>query len=613
MDESQIVERHLMGLVALAEGNTTAARDNFGYALRSATHECDLYRGFAACEPGKTASDDSVIAIYLTRRSFGSTTHKAFVRDHNNRRDPSPAPTFEQVAYLPQSLYDPQFFGVGLPLTFLGNVCAAAAAVHLNRGAFDKARSVLDTAPADQWGVKLVEAMLYYRTQRWTDLLDAAAPLQTAAMVNEHGKVVVDEDRQPEPNVLYQQLAYLMMGTAQAHLGNSDAAVLALDPLLASRYAKVSAEAHRISGLVARAQGDEEKAQKHFGVGLTLSRSEELVRAQQTRGEVLRLTSAEMIDGRDSYWDASTEPSLQAAQASELDSERAALLASAEAELERQIGMTSVKDAVRQLRNTLRVDAELLARGMDTPDRSNHLMFMGPPGTGKTTIARVVANIYAGLGVCRIPKIVEVTRKDLVAEYRGQSGTKTQEKINEALGGVLFIDEAYDLVQSSDGQPDVLGQEAVNVLLTEMENRRDDLVVIIAGYESDLRKFLETNEGLSSRFATTIRFESYAPEEIADIAEVVATGAGRYIDDDGKKAIIEVARPMSMATYAPGKTLVDKAGNGRFARRIIEKAEGYKGTRFASLDLSVMSDQELRTLTPEDIRSAVLDIYHVIR
>ena len=303
----------------------------------------------------------------------------------------------------------------------------------------------------------------------------------------------------------------------------------------------------------------------------------------------------------------------QDAQASELDATRAALLARAEAELDRQIGMTSVKESVRQMRNTLRVDAELSAREFETTKRSHHMMFVGPPGTGKTTIGRIWADTLAGLGVCRTPKIIEVTRKDLVAEYRGQSGPKTLAKIEEALGGVLFIDEAYDLVQTSDGQPDVLGQEAVNVLLTEMENRRDDLVVIIAGYEADLRRFLEANEDLASRFTKTIRFQSYTPEEIADIAEVVATGAHRYIDDDGKKAIIEIARRMSPAAHAPGNNLVDKAGNGRFARRIIEKAEGFKSTRFASLDLSVMSDRELRTLTAEDIDAAAREIYEEIR
>ena len=614
MDSSQLVDQHLMGLLALADANTTAARDHFAYALRSAARECDLYRGFAACEPGQLASDDSVLAIYLTRRTFGHTTHRAFVKDHTDRRDPGPTPKLESVAYLPQCQYNAQFFGVTFPITFLGNVSAAAAAVYINRGDFRKARSVLDAAPSGQWGVKLAEAMLYYRTQRWSDVIDNATPLQNAAMVDAHGNIAEGDDRQPKPNVLYQNLAYLMLGTAQAHLGFTEDAKDSLNPLLTtSRYPQIRAEAHRIVGLIARFAGDEELAQKHFGTGISLSRSDDLMRAHSTRGEVLRHTSTDMIDNRTDYWDATTEPSLQDAQASELDATRAALLARAEAELDRQIGMTSVKESVRQMRNTLRVDAELSAREFETTKRSHHMMFVGPPGTGKTTIGRIWADTLAGLGVCRTPKIIEVTRKDLVAEYRGQSGPKTLAKIEEALGGVLFIDEAYDLVQTSDGQPDVLGQEAVNVLLTEMENRRDDLVVIIAGYEADLRRFLEANEDLASRFTKTIRFQSYTPEEIADIAEVVATGAHRYIDDDGKKAIIEIARRMSPAAHAPGNNLVDKAGNGRFARRIIEKAEGFKSTRFASLDLSVMSDRELRTLTAEDIDAAAREIYDEIR
>ena len=612
MDESQLVNQHLSGLVELSRGNTTAARDNFVYALRNTRLECDLYRGLAACEPSKLASDEAALAVYLTRKTFGKLTHRAFLQHHNEQRLSSPSPLFEDVSYMPQSQYDTGFFGVTLPLTHPANVHAAGAAVYINQGDFDKARAVLDAAPSGQPSVQLMNALLYFRTERWTDVIDAATPLQTAALLDETGRVL-RKDGEPEPNVLYQQLSYLMSGTALAHLGSSDSAVVSLSPLLKSRYARISAEAHRVLGLIARAKGDEEKAQEHFGVGLALSRSEDLVRAQATRGEVLRLTNAQMISERESYWDVASEPSLAAATASELDAQRAALMATAEAELARQIGMDAVKDAVLKLRNTLRVDAELAARGVPTPERSNHLMFVGPPGTGKTTIARVVAHFFAGIGVCRLPKIVEVTRKDLVAEYRGQSGPKTQAKIDEALGGVLFIDEAYDLVQSTDGQPDVLGQEAVNVLLTEMENHRDDLVVIIAGYEADLRKFLEANEGLASRFATTIRFESYTPEEIADIAEVVAIGANRVIDDNGKEAIIEVVRPMSVATYAPGKTLVDKAGNGRLARRIIEKAEGYKATRFASLDLSVMSDEELRTLTEDDIRSAAMEIYNESR
>lgn len=616
--DPQIVDYHLQGLWGLAQKNTAAARDHFAYALRSAVRECDLYRGLAACD--KYAGDDNVLAIYLTRRTFGDLTYRALLKDHQTSRATGPAPKPHDFEYMPLCNYDTQFFGVVFPIGCLDNLVAAAAAVHTNRGEFDKARRVLDTGPADGWAAKMAAALLYYRTQRWNDVVQAAVPLQNAAMTNaqgyildEHDNVVTSDAQVPASNVLYQHLAYLMLGTAHAHLGNWSDAEAELTPLRASNYPKIRAEAHRVTGLIARYRGDEDQAQKDFAIGISLSRSEELVRAQSTRGETLRQTSAEMIDGRSSFWDVGTEPSLQDKTAAELDSIRAELLAEAEAELERQIGMTSVKEAVRQLRQTLRLDAELAARGTESSARTHHMMFMGPPGTGKTTIARVIAKILAGLGVCREPTFVEVTRKDLVGEHWGKSGPMTKKVIDSARGGVLFIDEAYDLVRTNAHQTDALGQEAVNALLTEMENHRDDLVVIIAGYEADLRAFLATNEGLASRFATTIRFESYAPEEIADIAGAIAAIRDDHIDDDGKKAIVDIARVMSGATLPNGKTLLDAAGNGRFARGIIEKAEGYKATRFADLDFSAMSDLELKTLTADDIRSAATEIYNKYR
>ena len=150
------------------------------------------------------------------------------------------------------------------------------------------------------------------------------------------------------------------------------------------------------------------------------------------------------------------------------------------------------------------------ARGMKVAQQSNTSSYR-PPGTGKTTIARVVANILAGLGVIAEPKLVETSRKDFVAEYEGQSSVKTSRTIDRAVGGVLFIDEAYTLVQERDGRADPFGTEALDTLLARMENDRDRLVVIIAGYPADIDRLLERNDGLRSRFSTRIEFDSYGP------------------------------------------------------------------------------------------------------
>ncbi|MCC5582374.1 AAA family ATPase, partial [Microtetraspora sp. AC03309] len=188
------------------------------------------------------------------------------------------------------------------------------------------------------------------------------------------------------------------------------------------------------------------------------------------------------------------------------------------------------------------------ARGMKVAQTSKHMIFAGPPGTGKTTIARVVANILAGLGVIAEPKLIETSRKDFVAEYEGQSAVKTAKTIDRALGGVLFIDEAYTLVQERDGRADPFGTEALDTLLARMENDRDRLVVIIAGYSNDIDRLLEANDGLRSRFATRIEFDSYSPDDIVEIAKVIAKANDSWLDDDACKRVNEAASLLSQRT-----------------------------------------------------------------
>ena len=223
-------------------------------------------------------------------------------------------------------------------------------------------------------------------------------------------------------------------------------------------------------------------------------------------------TTPEKIASRRDPWDpASVEAD---------NSGRERLLADAQAELDRQIGLTRVKEQIEAYRAATQMAKVRAARGMKVAQTSKHMIFTGPPGTGKTTIARVVANILAGLGVIAEPKLVEIVAQGLRRRVRGPVRGEDRRTIDRAVGGVLFIDEAYTLVQERDGRADPFGTEALDTLLARMENDRDRLVVIIAGYSADIDRLLETNDGLRSRFSTRIEFDSYSPDEIVDIAKV---------------------------------------------------------------------------------------------
>ena len=185
------------------------------------------------------------------------------------------------------------------------------------------------------------------------------------------------------------------------------------------------------------------------------------------------------------------------------------------AELNSLTGLTAVKKDVNTLISLMKVQQLRQEHGMKTADVNKHMVFMGNPGTGKTTVARLLAGLYHAIGVCRVGQLIEVDRSGLVSGYIGQTATKTQEVVEDALGGILFIDEAYTLTNQK-GQGD-FGQEAVDTLLKAMEDHRDDLIVIVAGYTHLMEEFLKSNPGLRSRFNKFLYFEDYTAEEEIEI------------------------------------------------------------------------------------------------
>jgi type VII secretion ATPase EccA len=246
-------------------------------------------------------------------------------------------------------------------------------------------------------------------------------------------------------------------------------------------------------------------------------------------------------------------------------------------------------------------------RGLAVAQRTHHLVFAGPPGTGKTTIARVVAKIYCGLGLLKRENIKEVHRADLIGQHIGETEAKTNAIIDSALDGVLFLDEAYALV--STGAKNDFGLVAIDTLLARMENDRDRLVVIVAGYRADLDQFLDTNEGLRSRFTRSIEFPSYSPDELVEIAVSMAQVRDSVFDDAGiaelRKIFTALCQAETPDTRGVSRRSIDIAGNGRFVRNIVERSEEEREHRLDHSDIDDFTDEDLMTITVDDVRTSV--------
>ena len=253
-------------------------------------------------------------------------------------------------------------------------------------------------------------------------------------------------------------------------------------------------------------------------------------------------------------------------------------------ELQKMIGLTRVKQEVESQMNLVQLNQARIRQGKTEQKPNLHMVFEGDPGTGKTTVARMVGELYRSMGLLRKGNVVEVSGKDLIAGFVGQTATKTNDVIQEALGGVLFIDEAYSITEGGENS---FGKDAVNTLVQVMENKRDDLVVIAAGYPQEMERFLKSNSGLKSRFGTIIHFDSYSIEELMGIfdsmcekSQITPTGEARE----------------KVRQYLQAEMNEPAFGNGRAVRNLYERmlfgqANRYNATGSEeTLDSFVASD-----------------------
>lgn len=261
-------------------------------------------------------------------------------------------------------------------------------------------------------------------------------------------------------------------------------------------------------------------------------------------------------------------------------------------ELDDLIGLESVKKEVRSLANFVKLQKQREAQGLKTAKVSYHLVFYGSPGTGKTTVARIVGRIYKDLGVLKKGHTVETDRAGLVAKYMGQTAQQTDTVVQKALDGVLFIDEAYSLVPEGGNGQDY-GQEAIATILKRMEDYRDRLVVIIAGYKNEMQRFIDSNPGLQSRFNRYIDFPDYSPQELTDIFKMYMKKNQYTMDGDAEaylKTRLEIVVEKKDRNF----------GNARYARNVFEKSIQAQANRLAGR--TGLTKEELSELTMDDLK-----------
>jgi type VII secretion ATPase EccA len=495
------------------------------------------------------------------------------------------------------------------PLSTKTEMWLAYAASMINATDYNEAEQVLDeldTLRAAMPGgdtessqiCSYIRGVLHFTTQRWPDVLTALS--NSASFADEYVAAG----------------AHLMVGSACAQMGLFGEGIRRLDQAIEGPIPAARRAAEFCKGLTLREMGNEEAARVIFERIYSEEPGFE-ANAAALRDPKYRLiiTTKEMVDSRTDRWDPASAPSAEDLLGDDLSERGNEYLRAAQQELDRQIGLADVKLQVAKLKSAAMLAKVRGDKGLNAASRTLHLAFTGPPGTGKTTIARVVAQTYCGLGLLRTPAVVEAKRSDFVGQHLGSTAIKTNALIDSAMDGVLFIDEAYTLIQTGLSGGDAFGREAVDTLLARMENDRDRLVVIIAGYDAEIDRFLASNEGLASRFPKRIRFSSYDALELGDIGRLIA----RARDSDLSEAAYEEL-VAACTTLCQGEALdssgqlrrsVDLAGNGRFVRNVIEAAEEEREYRLSESygsNLQDLDEAQLMRIELPDMQAALKQV-----
>ncbi|MFC4124743.1 type VII secretion AAA-ATPase EccA [Nocardia rhizosphaerae] len=559
-----------------------------------------------------TEWDPSMCDAWLGRAAAGEVTKEVLFNLHRTSLD-SLGREQRRLGLAPRAMagrFLPGLY-IDYPLAGLTEIWLAWAAQLITDQDYDQAEKILDELaelrrarpddPDKQIDDRIstyIRGILHYNTQRWSDVMT----------------VLAGSADWKDPYLATG--AHVMVGTACAQLGLFGEAIRRMEAAEAGPIPSARFTAMYNRGLCLREAGNETEAQALFEqVYSQLPDFAANTTAMRDRTFRIVVTSREAIDARTDRWDPASAPTLAQLDQADAEDRAKTVLAEARAELDKQVGLASVKTQVAKLQSSAQLAKIRAEKGLSSQSRGQHLAFTGPPGTGKTTIARVVAKIYCGVGLLKTDKVVEAKRVDFVSQNLGGTAIKSEKLIDSAMDGVLFIDEAYTLIQTGLSGGDAFGREAVDTLLARMENDRDRLVVIIAGYDGEIDRLLAANDGLASRFAKRLQFPSYTPAELGQIGEIIAGSRDSQLSAAALDALVESCTFLyeleSTDQSGQPRRGVDLAGNGRFIRNVIEAAEEEREFRLANdadLDLSAVDDDVLMRIEESDMRTALSGI-----